>query len=99
MVALEEGTERCLHLFPFAGTSWSAYVSVDVPGRGLADIIRDEVDWLYEVCGRALYAERGREPGPTLLEKLPLDVFRDDTDAVRELRVDTDEENEVFRVI
>lgn len=46
-----------------------------------------------------MYAERGLAPGPTLVEKLPLDVFRDDTDAVREVRDDTEEENEGFRDI
>ena len=39
-----------------------------------------------EVCGRP--------PGPTLLEKLLLDVCREETDGARD---DTDEENDGFR--
>lgn len=35
-------------------------------------------------------------PGPTLVEKLPLDVLRDDTEGVR-VCDDTDDENDVFR--
>lgn len=37
-----------------------------------------------EVCGRELYAESGRMPGPTLFAKLPLDVFREEAEVVRE---------------
>lgn len=36
----------------------------------------------------------GRPPGPMLLEKLPLDVFREDTDGARD---DMEEENELVR--
>jgi hypothetical protein len=41
-----------------------------------------------DVCGRP-------PPGPMLLEKLPLDVCRDDTDGVRD--DDTDEEKDGIR--
>ncbi len=37
----------------------------------------------------------GRPPAPILLEKLPLDVFREDTDGVRD---EMDEEMELVRV-
>ena len=71
---------------------------MDVAGRELdIEIGRPIVDLLnaIEVCGRELYAEIGRAPGPTLLEKLPLDVFRDETEGVRE---DTEDENEGLRM-
>lgn len=42
------------------------------------------------------YADFGRLPGPTLLEKLPLDMLRDGAEGLR-LCDDTDDENEVFR--
>ncbi|KAG0647444.1 Vacuolar sorting-associated 66 [Hyphodiscus hymeniophilus] len=49
-----------------------------------------------EVGGRVPYADFGLVPGPTLLEKLPLDVLRDDREGVRVCE-DTEDENEVFR--
>ena len=36
-----------------------------------------------EVWGREPYADLGRLPRPTLLEKLPFDALRDDTEGVR----------------
>jgi hypothetical protein len=48
-------------------------------GRPIEDLLK-----AIEVCGRELYAETGRPPGPTLLEKLPFDVFRDETEGARE---------------
>ena len=44
------------------------------------------------VCGRAPYAEPGRAPGPTLLEKLLLDVFRE------VFLEETEDENDEFLV-
>jgi hypothetical protein len=71
--------------------SSSGCISIDVAGR---DLVRLLVAWLYdiEVCGRWPYP--GREPGPTLLEKLPFDVFRDDAVGGRE---DTEEEKDEVR--
>jgi hypothetical protein len=48
-------------------------------GRPIEDLLK-----AIEVCGRESYAETGRPLGPTLLEKLPLDVFRDETEGVRD---------------
>jgi hypothetical protein len=67
-------------------------LSIDVAGRdfGSAEPGRFEVDWLkdIDVCGRP--------PGPTLLEKLLLDVCREDTDGVRD--DDIDEVKDAFRL-
>jgi hypothetical protein len=49
-----------------------------------------------DVGGREPYADLGRFPGPTLLEKLPLDVLRDDTEFVRVCE-DTEDESDVLR--
>lgn len=43
------------------------------------------------VCGRPYPA---RAPGPTLLEKLPFDVFRDETELLRE---ETEDVKDGFR--
>lgn len=49
-----------------------------------------------DVGGREPYADFGLLPGPTLLEKLPLDAPRDDIDGVRVCE-DTEDENDVLR--
>jgi hypothetical protein len=89
--------------FPCDGkssSSSSSWLSMDVTGRdfGIAVVGRVVVDWLnaIDVCGRLPYADRGRLLGPTLFEKLPFDVFRDDTEGVRD---DMEDEKELFRVV
>lgn len=66
-------------------------------GRALGIVVvgRVVVDWLnaIEVCGRLPYADFGRPP--TLLAKLPFDVFLEDTDGVRD---DVDDVKEGFRL-
>ena len=100
---MEDEASSCIPFrFPCDGKSSSSSecISIDVCGRdfGMAVVGRVVVDWLnaIEVCGRLPYADRGRLPGPTLLEKLPFDVFRDDTDGVRD---DIEDEKELFRIV
>lgn len=59
-------------------------------GRPMLDLLND-----IEVCGREPYAEIGRAPGPTLLEKLLLEVFRADVDGGLE---ETEDVNEGLRM-
>jgi hypothetical protein len=56
-------------------------------GRAIADLLK-----AIEVCGRGIwYAETGRDPGPTLLEKLLLDVCRDEAEGAFD---ETEDEND-----
>lgn len=76
-------------LLPFAGISSSSeWLSIEVVGRDLGRAVagRTAVDRLsaIDVCGRAPLYDPGRPPGPILLEKLPLEVLREDTDGVRD---------------
>jgi hypothetical protein len=57
-----------------------------VLGRPIVDLLN-----AIEVCGREAYPDVGRAPGPRLLEKLPIDVFRDETEVAREETEDVDE--------
>lgn len=50
-----------------------------VLGRPIVDLLN-----AIEVCGREPYPVVGRALGPRLLEKLLLDVFRDETELPRE---------------
>lgn len=62
------------------------------------DIGRPSVDLLNanEVCGLEPYADFGRRPGPTLLEKLLLDVCRDKVEGCRD---DIEEVSEGLRIL
>lgn len=65
---------------------------MDVAGRGRA-VPLVAVDWLN--CDLPPYEDFGRPFGPTLLEKLLFDGFRDDADGARE---DVEDVNEGFRL-
>lgn len=79
---------------PCDGTSSSEEcVSIDVAGRGRAVVPRVIVDWLN--CDLLPYEDFGRPFGPTLLEKLPFEVLREDTDGARE---DVEDVKDGFRL-
>ena len=60
------------------------FISIEEAGRVLGMMVRELVDWFIDmaVWGRFPWKDAGRPP--TLLEKrLPLEVFRDEVEAVR----------------